>query len=96
MCLCSVQKLSEFLQSDEIGDDSWKNGDTSISFEAGRKHMGMVSVDEADLSKKKICLRPNFKPDLNNKAAKTHFFSPVIRNFHYNLSFQIYTNLDHA
>lgn len=52
--------------------------------------MGMVSVDEADLSKKKICLRPNFKPDLNNKAAKTHFFSPVIRNFHYNLSFQIF------
>lgn len=52
MCvLCSVQKLSEFLQSDEIGDDSWKNGEMSVSFEAGRKHMGMVSVDEADRSK---------------------------------------------
>lgn len=48
---CSVQKLSEFLQSDEIGDDSWKNGDMSISFEAGNKHMGMVSVEEADLTK---------------------------------------------
>uniref|UniRef100_H3CLW8 ATP-binding cassette, sub-family C (CFTR/MRP), member 9 n=1 Tax=Tetraodon nigroviridis TaxID=99883 RepID=H3CLW8_TETNG len=40
----SVQKLSEFLQSDEIGDDSWKNGDVSMSFEAGRKHVGMSSV----------------------------------------------------
>lgn len=51
MCLCSVQKLSEFLQSDEIGDDSWKNGDMAVSFEAGRKHMGMVSADEAHRSK---------------------------------------------
>lgn len=73
VCLCSVQKLSEFLQSDEIGDDSWKNGDMSISFEPGKKHMGMVSVDEADLSKKekkKMFLRPNFKTDLTNRAAK--------------------------
>lgn len=51
MCLRSVQKLSEFLQSDEIGDDSWKNGEASTSFEAGRKHLGMVGVDEAPLSK---------------------------------------------
>lgn len=49
VCLRSVQKLSEFLQSDEIGDDSWKNGDVSMSFEAGRKHVGMVGVDEARL-----------------------------------------------
>ncbi|CAF95602.1 unnamed protein product [Tetraodon nigroviridis] len=40
----SVQKLSEFLQSDEIGDDSWKNGDVSMSFEAGRKHVGMTKA----------------------------------------------------
>lgn len=46
MCAISVQKLSEFLQSDEIGDDCWRNGDMSISFEVGKKHMGMVSVDE--------------------------------------------------
>ncbi|KAM9334959.1 LOW QUALITY PROTEIN: ATP-binding cassette sub-family C member 9 [Symphorus nematophorus] len=38
--LVSVQKLGEFLQSDEIGDDSWRNGDMPISFEAGKKHLG--------------------------------------------------------
>ncbi|KAI2665426.1 ATP-binding cassette sub-family C member 9 [Labeo rohita] len=31
--LVSVQKLSEFLQSDEIGDDSWRNGEMSMSLE---------------------------------------------------------------
>ena len=48
LCVCvrSVQKLGEFLQSDEIGDDSWRNGDMPISFEAGKKHLGGVSVDE--------------------------------------------------
>ncbi|XP_070785441.1 ATP-binding cassette sub-family C member 9 isoform X2 [Enoplosus armatus] len=39
--LVSVQKLGEFLQSDEIGDDSWRNGDMSVSFEAGKKHPGV-------------------------------------------------------
>ncbi|XP_041636480.1 ATP-binding cassette sub-family C member 9 isoform X2 [Cheilinus undulatus] len=38
--LVSVQKLSEFLQSDEIGDDSWRNGDMCVSMEAGKKHLG--------------------------------------------------------
>ncbi|GLD60666.1 ATP-binding cassette sub-family C member 9-like isoform X1 [Lates japonicus] len=33
----SVQKLGEFLQSDEIGDDSWRNGDMSVTLEAGKK-----------------------------------------------------------
>ncbi|CAJ1054606.1 ATP-binding cassette sub-family C member 9 isoform X4 [Xyrichtys novacula] len=36
----SVQKLGEFLQSDEIGDDSWRNGDMCTSIEAGKKHLG--------------------------------------------------------
>uniref|UniRef100_A0A8C2BTN6 ATP-binding cassette, sub-family C (CFTR/MRP), member 9 n=1 Tax=Cyprinus carpio TaxID=7962 RepID=A0A8C2BTN6_CYPCA len=31
--LVSVQKLSEFLQSDEIGDDSWRNGEMSMCLE---------------------------------------------------------------
>uniref|UniRef100_A0A8C9ZKY6 ATP-binding cassette, sub-family C (CFTR/MRP), member 9 n=1 Tax=Sander lucioperca TaxID=283035 RepID=A0A8C9ZKY6_SANLU len=44
--MVSVQKLSEFLQSDEIGDDSWRNGDTSVSMEAGKKHLGVVGVNE--------------------------------------------------
>ncbi|XP_076578085.1 ATP-binding cassette sub-family C member 9 isoform X1 [Chaetodon auriga] len=39
--LVSVQKLGEFLQSDEIGDDSWRNGDMSAAFEAGKKHPGV-------------------------------------------------------
>ncbi|XP_058479502.1 ATP-binding cassette sub-family C member 9 [Solea solea] len=38
--LVSVQKLGEFLQSDEIGDDCWRNGDVSMSMEAGKKHFG--------------------------------------------------------
>ncbi|XP_034720006.1 ATP-binding cassette sub-family C member 9 [Etheostoma cragini] len=42
--LVSVQKLSEFLQSDEIGDDSWRNGDTSVSMEAGKKHLGVTKA----------------------------------------------------
>uniref|UniRef100_A0A8D3EAT3 ATP-binding cassette, sub-family C (CFTR/MRP), member 9 n=1 Tax=Scophthalmus maximus TaxID=52904 RepID=A0A8D3EAT3_SCOMX len=41
--LVSVQKLGEFLQSDEIGDDSWRNGDMSVFLEAGKKHLGAVS-----------------------------------------------------
>ncbi|CAN9508515.1 unnamed protein product [Ophioblennius macclurei] len=42
--LVSVQKLSEFLQSDEIGDDSWRNGDISVSLEAGKKHLGVTKA----------------------------------------------------
>ncbi|XP_069376077.1 ATP-binding cassette sub-family C member 9 isoform X3 [Paralichthys olivaceus] len=42
--LVSVQKLGEFLQSDEIGDDSWRNGDMPVSFEAGKKHLGMTKA----------------------------------------------------
>ncbi|XP_029317557.1 ATP-binding cassette sub-family C member 9 isoform X1 [Cottoperca gobio] len=38
--LVSVQKLGEFLQSDEIGDDSWRNGDMPVFMEAGKKHTG--------------------------------------------------------
>ncbi|XP_061617286.1 ATP-binding cassette sub-family C member 9 isoform X1 [Phyllopteryx taeniolatus] len=36
--LVSVQKLGEFLQSDEIGDDTWRNGDMSVPSEAAKKH----------------------------------------------------------
>lgn len=45
-CVDSVQKLSEFLQSDEIGDESWRNGDMSISLEGGKKHLGTVSLND--------------------------------------------------
>ncbi|KAM6895582.1 ATP-binding cassette sub-family C member 9 [Xenentodon cancila] len=42
--LISVQKLGEFLQSDEIGDDCWRNGDISVSLDAGKKHLGMTKA----------------------------------------------------
>uniref|UniRef100_A0A8C1UYT9 ATP-binding cassette, sub-family C (CFTR/MRP), member 9 n=1 Tax=Cyprinus carpio TaxID=7962 RepID=A0A8C1UYT9_CYPCA len=44
--LVSVQKLSEFLQSDELGDDSWRNTEMSMSLEVGKKykHHGDVSA----------------------------------------------------
>uniref|UniRef100_A0AAY5EJL4 ATP-binding cassette, sub-family C (CFTR/MRP), member 9 n=1 Tax=Electrophorus electricus TaxID=8005 RepID=A0AAY5EJL4_ELEEL len=34
----SVQKLGEFLQSEEIGEDSWRNGDMSVSLDSCKKH----------------------------------------------------------
>uniref|UniRef100_A0AAR2J9M6 ATP-binding cassette, sub-family C (CFTR/MRP), member 9 n=1 Tax=Pygocentrus nattereri TaxID=42514 RepID=A0AAR2J9M6_PYGNA len=40
--LVSVQKLGEFLQSEEIGDDSWRNGDMPVSLESCKKHPGAV------------------------------------------------------
>ncbi|XP_054623345.1 ATP-binding cassette sub-family C member 9 isoform X1 [Dunckerocampus dactyliophorus] len=42
--LVSVQKLGEFLQSDEIGDDSWRNGDMSVPSEAAKKHPGATKA----------------------------------------------------
>lgn len=41
--LSSVQKLNEFLLSDEIGDDSWRGGDSSVAYESCKKHTGLVS-----------------------------------------------------
>ncbi|XP_041934530.1 ATP-binding cassette sub-family C member 9 isoform X5 [Alosa alosa] len=41
--LVSVQKLGEFLQSDEIGDDSWRNGDMSVSLESCKKPTGVTN-----------------------------------------------------
>ncbi|XP_077196333.1 ATP-binding cassette sub-family C member 9 isoform X5 [Paroedura picta] len=37
----SVQKLNEFLISDEIGDDSWRNGDSALTYESCKKHTGL-------------------------------------------------------
>uniref|UniRef100_A0A8C9UD24 ATP binding cassette subfamily C member 9 n=1 Tax=Serinus canaria TaxID=9135 RepID=A0A8C9UD24_SERCA len=39
--IVSVQKLNEFLLSDEIGDDSWRGGDSSVPYESCRKHTGL-------------------------------------------------------
>uniref|UniRef100_A0A6Q2X929 ATP-binding cassette, sub-family C (CFTR/MRP), member 9 n=1 Tax=Esox lucius TaxID=8010 RepID=A0A6Q2X929_ESOLU len=43
--LVSVQKLGEFLQSDEIGEDSWRNGDMSVSLDTCTKHPGGMTWD---------------------------------------------------
>ncbi|XP_042325797.1 ATP-binding cassette sub-family C member 9 isoform X2 [Sceloporus undulatus] len=39
--IISVQKLNEFLISDEIGDDSWRNGDAALTYETCEKHPGI-------------------------------------------------------
>lgn len=39
--IISVQKLNEFLLSDEIGDDSWRTGEASLPFESCKKHTGV-------------------------------------------------------
>ncbi|KAJ7329252.1 hypothetical protein JRQ81_015426 [Phrynocephalus forsythii] len=39
--IISVQKLNEFLISDEIGDDSWRNGDRALPYEPCEKHPGL-------------------------------------------------------
>ncbi|XP_075459040.1 ATP-binding cassette sub-family C member 9 isoform X4 [Ascaphus truei] len=41
--LVSVQKLNEFFISDEIREDSWRNGDSSLPFDPCRKHTGIHS-----------------------------------------------------
>ncbi|KAM9468251.1 ATP-binding cassette sub-family C member 9 isoform 1-T3 [Clarias gariepinus] len=42
--LVSVQKLGEFLQSEEIGDDSWRNGDMPMAYESYKKSSGGTKV----------------------------------------------------
>ncbi|XP_062338764.1 ATP-binding cassette sub-family C member 9 isoform X1 [Osmerus eperlanus] len=42
--LVSVQKLGEFLESDEIGDDSWRNGDMPVSLETCKKPPGQTKA----------------------------------------------------
>ncbi|KAJ7422498.1 ATP-binding cassette transporter sub-family C member 8 [Willisornis vidua] len=37
----STLKLNEFLLSDEIGDDSWRGGDSSVPYESCKKHTGL-------------------------------------------------------
>ncbi|KAJ8786014.1 hypothetical protein J1605_006594 [Eschrichtius robustus] len=41
--IISVQKLNEFLLSDEIGEDSWLTGEGSLPFESCKKHTGAVT-----------------------------------------------------
>ncbi|CAM5079588.1 unnamed protein product [Natator depressus] len=39
--IISVQKLNEFFISDEIGDDSWRSAESSVTYESCKKHTGL-------------------------------------------------------
>ncbi|KAK7833978.1 hypothetical protein U0070_004959 [Myodes glareolus] len=41
--IISVQKLNEFLLSDEIGEDSWRTVEGTLPFESCKKHTGVQS-----------------------------------------------------
>ncbi|XP_042130217.1 ATP-binding cassette sub-family C member 9 isoform X7 [Peromyscus maniculatus bairdii] len=41
--IISVQKLNEFLLSDEIGEDSWRTAEGTLPFESCKKHTGVQS-----------------------------------------------------
>nr|BAA97256.1 sulphonylurea receptor 2b [Rattus norvegicus] len=41
--IISVQKLNEFLLSDEIGEDSWRTGEGTLPFESCKKRTGVQS-----------------------------------------------------
>uniref|UniRef100_A0A8C8W2R8 ATP-binding cassette, sub-family C member 9 n=1 Tax=Peromyscus maniculatus bairdii TaxID=230844 RepID=A0A8C8W2R8_PERMB len=41
--IISVQKLNEFLLSDEIGEDSWRTAEGTLPFESCKKHTGVVT-----------------------------------------------------
>lgn len=85
LCVRSVQKLGEFLQSDEIGDDSWRNGDMSVSFEAGKKHLGAVSLnDTTSVNTEKWPFRRQIRLDFIanlGKILKEHICSIYILNY---------------
>lgn len=69
---CSVQKLGEFLQSDEIGDDSWRNGDMSMPLESGKKYKypGDVSAHMQICTLRHSTTLRNDKPSGQNSQAK--------------------------
>ncbi|XP_070611081.1 ATP-binding cassette sub-family C member 9 [Erythrolamprus reginae] len=39
--IVSVQKLNEFLLSDDIGEDSWRNGESLLPYESCKRHPGL-------------------------------------------------------
>ncbi|XP_006121320.1 ATP-binding cassette sub-family C member 9 isoform X4 [Pelodiscus sinensis] len=41
--IISVQKLNEFLLSDEIGEDNWRSAESSVTYESCKKHTGLYT-----------------------------------------------------
>ncbi|XP_074860731.1 ATP-binding cassette sub-family C member 9 isoform X2 [Carettochelys insculpta] len=41
--IISVQKLNEFLLSDEIAEDSWRSAESSVTYESCKKHTGLCT-----------------------------------------------------
>ncbi|XP_074050394.1 ATP-binding cassette sub-family C member 9 isoform X3 [Macrotis lagotis] len=81
--IISVQKLNEFLLSDEIGDDSWRNGEGSVTFESCKKHPGLqtktinrkqpgrYNLDSYEQSVRRI--RPTETEDIAIKVTNGYF-----------------------
>uniref|UniRef100_A0A287DD51 ATP binding cassette subfamily C member 9 n=1 Tax=Ictidomys tridecemlineatus TaxID=43179 RepID=A0A287DD51_ICTTR len=81
--IISVQKLNEFLLSDEIGDDSWRTGESSLPFESCKKHTtvqpktinrkqpGRYHLDSYEQSTRR--LRPAETEDIAIKVTNGYF-----------------------
>ncbi|XP_023370472.1 ATP-binding cassette sub-family C member 9 [Otolemur garnettii] len=80
--IISVQKLNEFLLSDEIGDDSWRTGEGSLPFESCKKHTavpktinrkqpGRYHLDSYEPSTRR--LRPAETEDIAIKVTNGYF-----------------------
>ncbi|KAK1341321.1 hypothetical protein QTO34_017725 [Cnephaeus nilssonii] len=74
--IISVQKLNEFLLSDEIGDDSWRTGESSLPFESCKntlelKQPGRYHLDSYEQSARR--LRPAESEDIAIKVTNGYF-----------------------
>uniref|UniRef100_A0A8C2BTS0 ATP-binding cassette, sub-family C (CFTR/MRP), member 9 n=1 Tax=Cyprinus carpio TaxID=7962 RepID=A0A8C2BTS0_CYPCA len=69
--LVSVQKLSEFLQSDEIGDDSWRNGEMSMCLEFGKKYKYHGDVSTKVINRKDRYRMDNYEQPMRRQLRPT-------------------------
>uniref|UniRef100_A0A671K841 ATP-binding cassette sub-family C member 9-like n=1 Tax=Sinocyclocheilus anshuiensis TaxID=1608454 RepID=A0A671K841_9TELE len=69
--LVSVQKLSEFLQSDEIGDDSWRNTEMSMSLEVGKKYKYHGDVSTKAIKRKGRYRMDNYEQPMRRQLRPT-------------------------
>uniref|UniRef100_A0A8C1B9Y1 ATP-binding cassette, sub-family C (CFTR/MRP), member 9 n=1 Tax=Cyprinus carpio carpio TaxID=630221 RepID=A0A8C1B9Y1_CYPCA len=69
--LVSVQKLSEFLQSDELGDDSWRNTEMSMSLEVGKKYKHHGDVSTKTINRKGRYRMDNYEQPMRRQLRPT-------------------------
>uniref|UniRef100_A0A8C1NX59 ATP-binding cassette, sub-family C (CFTR/MRP), member 9 n=1 Tax=Cyprinus carpio TaxID=7962 RepID=A0A8C1NX59_CYPCA len=69
--LVSVQKLSEFLQSDEIGDDSWRNGEMPMCLEVGKKYKYHGDVSTKVINRKDRYRMDNYEQPMRRQLRPT-------------------------